>query len=119
VRRSGAGVLTVNLRMTAFDVFLNPFQMFPLAGTRQIFFAHRLADQTQPPANWHTLIEPASMPLHDFFYFDANGVRQEAQNEESVFDISCAQVLELDDPTTPDQIIATIWEEMNNFIVRQ
>jgi hypothetical protein len=119
VHRSGAGVLTVNLQMTNLPVFLMTLKLFPLAGARQLFFAHGLAGQSQLPANWHTLIEPASMPLHDFFYYDANGVRQESKNEESVFCITCEEVLELDDPTTPDQTIATIWEEMNQLIVRQ
>jgi hypothetical protein len=119
VRRSGAGVLTVTLQMTTFEAFPNMFQLLPLASSRQVLFAYGLTDQSQPPANWHTLMDPESMPLDEIFYFDANGVRQEPENEEADFFTFRAQILDLDDPRTPDETIATIWKEINQLIVRQ
>jgi hypothetical protein len=112
-------VLTVNLQLTTLEAFLTTFQLFPLAGSRQVLFAHSLTGDSQPPANWHTIMEPASIPLGHPFHFDADGVRQEAENEESDFYIARTQVLDLDDPRTPDKTIATIWKEMNQLIVRQ
>jgi hypothetical protein len=86
VRRSGAGVLTVNLQLTTLEAFLTTFQLFPLADfSRQVLFAYGLTRESQPPANWHTMMEPASMPLGHPFHFDADGVLQEAENEELDF----------------------------------
>jgi hypothetical protein len=119
VRRSGAGVLTVNLQVITLEAFPAVFEVLPLTGSRQVLFAYGLTDQSQPPENWHTLMEPASMPLDEIFFLDANGVRQETENEESVFFTNRVQVLELDDPTTPDKTIATIWNEVNQLVVRQ
>jgi hypothetical protein len=65
------------------------------------------------------MMEPASMPLGHPFNFDADGVLQEAENEEADFYIVRTQVLDLDDPWTPDETIATIWKEMNQLIARQ